>query len=73
VDRPLNLPVEAGDRPGGALPQPGHVLGQVAELLVGSPDLGRGLSPLGLVDLIGLVRHHVNSSCTCGIYLRNYG
>jgi hypothetical protein len=48
VDRPLNLPADAGHRPGGAPPQPGHVLGHVAELLVGSPDLGGALGPLGL-------------------------
>jgi hypothetical protein len=58
VDRPLNLPAEAGDRPDGTLPPPGHVLGHPAELLVGSPDLGGGLGPLGLVDLVGRVRHH---------------
>src|SRR6185437_5113413 len=55
------LPVLApqqGDGPDGVLPQPGHVLGHVAELLVGAPDLGGALRPLGLVDLVGLVRHH---------------
>jgi signal transduction histidine kinase len=52
------LAPEQGDGPGGALPQPGDVLGHVAELLVGAPDLGGGLRPSGLVVLIGLVGHH---------------
>ncbi len=49
---------ELGDGPGGVLPQPGHVFGQMAELLVSTPQLGAGLRSFGLVDLVGLVRHH---------------
>jgi hypothetical protein len=30
----------------------------MADLLVGAPDLGGGLRPLGLVKLVRLVRHH---------------
>ena len=52
------LAPEQGDGPGGALPQPGDVLGHMAELLVGAPDLGGGLRPFGLEALVGLIGHH---------------
>jgi signal transduction histidine kinase len=52
------LAPEQGDRPGGVLPHPGQVLGHVAELVVRAPDLGGGLRPFGLEDLVGLVLHH---------------
>ncbi len=55
--RPPRAP-EQDQRPGGLAPQPGHVLGQVAELLVSAPDLGGGLRSFGLVDLIRMVRNH---------------